>query len=61
VLAGNADPVSCVMHGPPEAIQATVNRCHAAAGLPFMVAAGCEIPAATPPAHLHALCTPIRL
>jgi len=59
VLAGNVDPVSCVMHGPPEAIKAAVARCHAAAGMPFMVAAGCEIPALTPPAHLHALCTPI--
>jgi MtaA/CmuA family methyltransferase len=59
VLAGNVDPVSCVMRGPPEAIRAAVSRCHAAAGMPFMVAAGCEIPAPTPPAHLHALCTPI--
>jgi uroporphyrinogen-III decarboxylase len=48
------------MHGPPEAIQAAVNQCYGAAGQPFMVAAGCEIPAATPPAHLHALCAPIR-
>jgi MtaA/CmuA family methyltransferase len=59
VLAGNVDPVSCVMQGSPEAIKAAVARCHAAAGMPFMVAAGCEIPASTPPANLHALCTPI--
>jgi uroporphyrinogen-III decarboxylase len=34
-------------------------RCYAAAGAPFMVAAGCEIPAPTPPANLRALCTPM--
>ena len=59
VLAGNVDPVSCVMQGSPETIKVAVARCHAAAGMPFMVAAGCEIPASTPPANLHALCTPI--
>lgn len=59
-LAGNVDPVSCVMRGPPEAIRAAIIRCYADAGAPFMVNAGCEIPAPTPPAHLHALCAPIR-
>jgi uroporphyrinogen-III decarboxylase len=34
-------------------------RCYAAAGAPFMVAAGCEIPAPTPPANLRALCAPM--
>lgn len=59
VLAGNVDPVTCVMDGPPDVIRASVARCHAEAGDPFMVCAGCEIPAPTPPAHLCALCTPI--
>ena len=59
VLAGNVDPVACVMHGPGDAIQSAVRGCYAAAGPPFMVAAGCEIPAPTPPANLRALCTPI--
>ena len=59
VLAGNADPVFCVMRDSPEDIKASVARCFAAAGMPFMVAAGCEVPAMTPPANLHALCMPI--
>ncbi len=59
VISGNVDPVSCVMRGPPAVVQSAVAHCHAIAGAPFMINAGCEIPAATPPAHLHALCTPI--
>jgi MtaA/CmuA family methyltransferase len=59
VLAGNVDPVSCVMRGTPETVDAAVRRCYAEAGDPFMVAAGCEIPASTPPANLAALCRPI--
>lgn len=58
-LAGNVDPVSCVMRGPAEEVKRAIARCHREAGMPFMVNAGCEIPAATPPAHLHALCAPI--
>lgn len=58
-LAGNVDPVSCVMRGPSDAIRAAMLRCYAEAGAPFMVNAGCEVPAPTPPAHLRALCTPI--
>jgi len=59
VLAGNIDPVSCVMRGTPETIDSAIRRCYAEAGDPFMVAAGCEIPAPTPPANLAALCRPI--
>jgi MtaA/CmuA family methyltransferase len=59
VLAGNVDPVACVMRGSPEAIASAVRQCYAEAGEPFMVAAGCEIPASTPPANLAALCRPI--
>jgi len=58
-LAGNVDPVSCVMRGSPEAIAAAVRRCYAEAGGPFIVNAGCEIPASTPPQNLSALCRPI--
>ena len=58
-LAGNVDPVSCVMRGPPENVRAAIAACAAAAGGRFMVNAGCEIPAATPSAHLRALCTPL--
>lgn len=59
VLAGNVDPVSCVMRGPADDVQKAVRRCYAEAGGPFMVAAGCEIPSRTPAAHLCALCQPI--
>ena len=59
VLAGNVDPVACVMRGTPGTVAAAVRRCYAEAGGPFMVNAGCEIPAATPPANLRALCEPI--
>lgn len=59
VLAGNVDPVSCVMRGPAEKVKQAIAGCYREAGMPFMVNAGCEIPAATPPAHLHALCDPI--
>jgi MtaA/CmuA family methyltransferase len=58
VISGNLDPVSCVMRGPAPLVSAALTRCQAAAGAPFMINAGCEIPAATPPAHLHALCAP---
>jgi MtaA/CmuA family methyltransferase len=59
VLAGNVDPVGCVMRGSPEAIAGAVRQCYAEAGGLFMVAAGCEIPASTPPANLAALCRPV--
>ena len=41
------------------AIAAAIRRCYAEAGDPFMVNAGCEIPAATPPGNLRALCEPM--
>lgn len=57
VLAGNIDPVGGVMRSTPETIRAAVAGCYKAAGAPFMVNAGCEIPAPTPPENLRALCT----
>jgi MtaA/CmuA family methyltransferase len=59
-LSGNVDPVACVMRGSPDSIAAAVRRCYAEAGGPFMVNAGCEIPASTPPRNLSALCQPIE-
>lgn len=56
VLAGNMDPVEDIRHGTPEAIQRSVAECYKAAGKPYMVNAGCEIPAGTPEANLKALC-----
>jgi len=46
---GNADPVRDLMNASPEAAAATGRRLiERAKGLPFMLSAGCEIPAATP-------------
>ncbi len=59
VLSGNIDPVAGVMRGSPDSIAAYVRRCYEEAGSPFLVNAGCEIPASTPPANLAALCRPI--
>jgi MtaA/CmuA family methyltransferase len=59
VLAGNLDPVTAVLRSTPAAIRAAVRSCYQQAGNPFMVNAGCEIPSATPPANLLALCAPL--
>lgn len=59
VLTGNLDPVAAIKNGTPATIRALVNRAYAEAGNPYMVGAGCEIPAGTPPENLTALCTPI--
>ena len=61
VLAGNIDPVSGVMEGQPETIRAKVMADYSAVGNPFMVAAGCEIPAKTPNENLKALCEPVEI
>jgi MtaA/CmuA family methyltransferase len=58
-LAGNADPVACVMRGTPDSVSAMITACMAESEGRFMVNAGCEIPAATPSANLRALCTPL--
>ncbi len=59
-LAGNVDPVSVVAQGTPETIRERVRACYAAAGDPFLVNAGCEIPPSTPRENLLALCEPIE-
>ncbi|MDR1282072.1 MAG: uroporphyrinogen decarboxylase family protein [Opitutaceae bacterium] len=59
-LAGNINPVARVMNGTPATIKADIARCYAAAGAPYMVNAGCEIPPATPRANLKALCEPLN-
>ena len=60
VIAGNLDPAEAILRGTPEKIRDGVRRCLEAAGLPFMVTAGCEIPAGTPHQNLRALCEPIE-
>ncbi|MEI7912409.1 MAG: uroporphyrinogen decarboxylase family protein [Verrucomicrobiota bacterium] len=59
VIAGNLDPVAAVLRSTPAAIRAAVLACYEQAGNPFMVNAGCEIPAATPVPNLGALCEPV--
>jgi len=59
VIAGNVDPVSCVRQGTPSGIRDAIKRCYEAVGNPFMVNAGCEIPAGTPVENVRAFCEPI--
>jgi MtaA/CmuA family methyltransferase len=59
VLSGNVNPVSGVRFSTPAAIRRAIEECYAAAGFPYMVNAGCEIPAGTPIENLQALCEPI--
>jgi len=59
-LAGNVDPVSVVAQGTPETIRERVRECYEAAGNPFLVNAGCEIPPSTPVENLRALCEPVE-
>lgn len=59
-IAGNIDPVSGVKNGTPEFIHSKIKEIYAKVGNPYMVTAGCEIPAGTPPANLKALCRPIE-
>jgi MtaA/CmuA family methyltransferase len=56
VLAGNLNPVKALRFGNPEQIQEEVAACAKEAGSPYMVCAGCEVPAQTPEANLRALC-----
>lgn len=59
-IAGNIDPVGAVQRGTPKSIMAAIRRAYAEAGTPYIVNAGCEIPAGTPPANLKALCEPVE-
>lgn len=58
-LAGNIDPVSAVLQSRPDAIRRAVRQVYRQVGNPFLVNAGCEIPAGTPPENLRALCEPL--
>lgn len=58
VLAGNLDPVAGVMQGTPESIRQALAEMVAAAGRPYCVNAGCEIPSGTPVDNVKALCAP---
>lgn len=59
-LCGNIDPASAVRMGNPEAIRESILNIYREVGNPYMVGAGCEIPAGTPEENLRALCEPIE-
>lgn len=58
-LAGNLNPAGDLLWGRPDKIREEVERIYTQVGNPFMVNAGCEIPAATPHENLRALCRPL--
>ena len=58
-IAGNVDPVSVVRNGTPAAIRDAVRKAYEQVGNPYIVNAGCEIPAGTPVANLKAFCEPL--
>ncbi len=53
------DPVACIMDGEPAMIKNAVLSAYREVGNPYMVNAGCEIPARTPAENLRALCEPV--
>ena len=59
VIAGNIDPVEGIRNGTPDAIRRYLMDSYRDIGFPFMVNAGCEIPAGTPHENLQALCEPV--
>ena len=59
VLAGNLDPAAGIRFGKPQSIRDSLRRIYEQVGNPFLVNAGCEIPAGTPAENLKALCEPL--
>ena len=55
VLLGNMNPVEVLRNGTPEDVNAAVAACHQAAGNPYIIGAGCEIPRGTPAENLRVL------
>ena len=58
-IAGNMDPVAVVRTSTPEEIRNAVVESYGQVGNPYIVNAGCEIPAGTPTENLMALCEPV--
>jgi uroporphyrinogen decarboxylase len=57
---GNFDPVTVMLQGTPEAVEASVRACAAAGGSRHFSAAGCEIPDRTPEANILAHARALR-
>ncbi len=60
-LAGNLDPVHEIMYSTPENIKRKSRKIYEQVGNPYLVNAGCEIPAGTPMENLRAFCEPIPM
>ncbi|MBD3384409.1 uroporphyrinogen decarboxylase [candidate division KSB1 bacterium] len=58
-ISGNLDPVRCIKEGPVTGIREALKQIYDQVGNPYIVNAGCEIPAGTPPENLRALCEPL--
>ena len=56
IVCGNIDPASVFVHGTPDSVRAKVRELLAAAKghRNFVISSGCDVPAATPLAHLEA-------
>jgi len=58
-IAGNMDPVSILKDGTPEEIRKAIADVYSKVGNPYIVNAGCEVPAGTPAENLRAFCEPM--
>ena len=61
ILCGNVDPVGVMLHGTPQQVhEHSIGLLESQRGKRFILSAGCEVPAASPPENLHALCDAVR-
>ena len=60
VLTGNLDPVNVVMKGTPDQIREGFQNIYQQVGNPYIINAGCEVPAGTPDENLRALCEEVK-
>lgn len=57
VIAGNIDPVRIIRNGSPDLVRSEAEKClMIAAGRPFILQPGCEVPPGTPLENMLALC-----
>jgi len=54
-LLGNINPVAVLRDGDPNDVRGAIAACHQAAGQPYIIGAGCEVPRDTAPENLQAL------
>jgi MtaA/CmuA family methyltransferase len=58
-LAGNIDPVAGIKMSSPGKIRQEIRKIYESVGNPYLINAGCEIPAGTPSENLKAFCEPV--